>query len=71
MPTCVFLFADVIMEHLKVRREAEDAKRRAEEAKKEAEAGSVKAAEDTAGSSSQPDDTEHKEDASSQGKVNL
>ncbi|KAG7216183.1 hypothetical protein INR49_029032 [Caranx melampygus] len=62
---------DVIMEHLKVRREAEEAKRRAEEAKKEAETGSVKTAEDTAESSSQVDNTEHKEDAGSQVKAAL
>lgn len=68
---CFFLVVDVITEHLKVRREAQDAKRQAEEAKKEAEMGPVKTAEDTAESSSQLDDAEHKEDAGSQGKGEL
>uniref|UniRef100_A0A665UV50 Nucleosome-remodeling factor subunit BPTF-like n=1 Tax=Echeneis naucrates TaxID=173247 RepID=A0A665UV50_ECHNA len=59
--------------HLKVKREAQEARKQAEEAKKEAETGSVKAAEDTAESNSQLDnsknkETEPKEEAVSQGK---
>uniref|UniRef100_A0A665UV67 Nucleosome-remodeling factor subunit BPTF-like n=1 Tax=Echeneis naucrates TaxID=173247 RepID=A0A665UV67_ECHNA len=54
-------------------REAQEARKQAEEAKKEAETGSVKAAEDTAESNSQLDnsknkETEPKEEAVSQGK---
>lgn len=67
------LFLDVIMERLKVRREAQEAKRRAEEAKQEVETASVKTAEDTGEVTSQPDNRDHKEtepkeDVSSQGK---
>lgn len=72
---CHFLlFVDVIIERLKVRREAQEAKRQAEEAKQEAETGSAKTTAD--GLTSQLDsrehkDTEPKEDASSQGNGQL
>lgn len=65
---CFFLFLDVVLENMKIRRERQEAKRRAEEMKQEAGTGSAKTAEDTAGLAPQLDngqqkDTEAKEDA--------
>lgn len=68
------LFADVIMERMKVRREAQEAKRRAGEERQEAETGSVKTAEDTAEFTPQLDSGDHKDTeskASSQAKGEL
>ncbi|XP_067334267.1 nucleosome-remodeling factor subunit BPTF-like isoform X4 [Channa argus] len=59
---------ELVMEHLKVRREAREAKRRAEEAKQQAEKGSGKTAGDTAQeSTSQPDSSERKDAESNEG----
>lgn len=66
------VFADVIVERLKVRREAQEAKRRAEEA--EQEAGSTKPAVDALTSrldGGEDKDAEPKEDASPQGRSRL
>lgn len=72
---CSLLFVELMMEHLKVRREAQETKRQPEEAKQEAETGSGKTTEDTTELTPQPDsrehkDGEHKEDVSSPGKGN-
>lgn len=70
-PTNYLLCADVIIENLKVRRGAQEAKRQAEEAKQEAETGPVRTAVDGAVSQlgdRKLIDTESVEDASSQGK---
>lgn len=73
--TCFLLFEDVIMEHSKIRREAQEAKRRAGEAKQEVETGSVKTADPTELNSQliskEHKDTEPKDDASSKGKSEL
>lgn len=70
------MFVELMMEHLKVKREAQEVKRGAEGAKQEAETGSCKTTEDTTDLTPQLDNREHKdgepkEDASSQGKVNF
>lgn len=64
------MFADVIMERMKVRQEAQEAKSRVGEEKQEA----VKTAEDTAEFTAQLDNGDHKDTeskASSQGKGEL
>lgn len=64
----------MIIERLKVRQEAQEAKRREEEVKQEAETGSAKTAVDALASqldSGEDKDTEPKEDASPQGKSPL
>lgn len=66
-----FLFADLITEHLKVRRKAQEAKRQAEEDKQEAEQGSAKMATEGLSSQLEGDDHQNKEpqeDPSTQGK---
>lgn len=68
------LFVDVIMQHMKVLQEAQEAKRQVGDTKQEAETGSVKTAESELTSqldSGEHKDTEPKEDASSQGKCEL
>lgn len=68
------MFADVIVERLKVRQEAQETTRRAEEAEQEAETGSTKIAVDALTSqldSGEDKDTEPKEDASPHGKSQL
>lgn len=73
MNECFRLFVEVVVERLKVRREAREAKTRAEEPKQDSDKGSVNAADATAESTSQPDNAESKVvkpmgEAGSQGK---
>lgn len=73
MNECFRLFVEVVVERLKVRREAREAKTRAEEPKQDSDKGSVNAADATAESTSQPDNGESKAvkpmgEAGSQGK---
>lgn len=73
MNECFRLFVEVVVERLKVRREAREAKTRAEEPKQDSDKGSVNAADATAESTSQPDNAESKAvkpmgEAGSQGK---
>ena len=67
---CCFLFLDVLVERLKVKREAQETKGRAEESKQGAESGSANSAEDSVELPSQAADkaAEAVEDAGSQGK---
>lgn len=68
------MFVDVILERMKVLREAQEAKGQVGETNQEAETGSVKTAEDELTSqldNGEHKDTEPKEDASSQGEPEL
>lgn len=66
-----FLFADLITEHLKVRRKAQEAKRQAEEDKQEAEQGSAKMATEGLSSQLECDDHQNKEPQEDPGKNSI